>query len=295
MKKTIITLLTVATISPLFATSADIKASNDIRKLEEKYGGKVGVYTINRNNWHNFKHNASFYFPTCSTYKFLVVGATLKQSMSNEGLLDEKVKIIENEIVGYSPVTKKHIGKEMTIMQLCQASINSDNTATNLLIHKLGGLDKLREFTKSLQDHATKVADLAHQTNQVDLTTNLNKTTPKIMARDINKLAFSNDVLDDKHQKLFRKLLRESNTGDDRIAAEIPDEWKIGDKTGTCEYGTTNDVAIIWPDDSRPVAMSVFYTQPQKHAKPNDKILRKVTRIVLNTLELDEDSKNAKD
>ncbi|AIT08525.1 beta-lactamase [Candidatus Francisella endociliophora] len=294
MKKIITTIIAITTISPLFATSkANIHTSNEIKKIEKEYGGKIGVYTINRNDWKNFSHNASFYFPTCSTYKFLVVGAILKQSMKNKELLSEKIKIVDNQIVGYSPITKKHSNKEMTIRQLCKASINNDNTATNLLIHKLGGLKELRKFTLSLQDHATKVADLAPKISKVDLTTNLNKTTPKIMARDINKLAFSNDVLDDRHQALFKKWLRESTSGDNRIAAEIPEDWTIGDKTGTCEYGTTNDVAIIWPDDSKPIAMSIFYTQPEKSAEPNSKVLRKVTEILFDNLKLDDSSKDA--
>lgn len=294
MKKIITAIISVLIVTTAFATSkANIQASNEIRKLEAKYGGKVGVYTIDRSNGHNFSHNASFYFPTCSTYKFLVVGAILKESMSNKGLLDEKVKITDSQITGYSPITKKHINKTMTVAQLCKASINSDNTAANLLVQKLGGLKQLKKFTLSLQDHATKVASSAAEVNKVDITTNLNKTTPKIMARDINKLAFSNSVLDKKHQKLFRKWLRASESGDNLIAAEIPDNWTIGDKTGTCQYGTTNDVAIIWPDDSRPITVSIFYTQPEKSAEPNSKILRDVTKILFDKLKLDNNSEDA--
>ncbi|MDE5035560.1 serine hydrolase, partial [Francisella tularensis] len=99
----------------------------------------------------------------------------------------------------------------------------------------------------SLADHATKVANLEHKVNHVSLTTNENKTTPKIMARDINKLAFSDDILDKKHRLMFKQGLIASNTSNNHIAAEVPDEWEVGDKTGTCQYGTTNDVAIIWP------------------------------------------------
>ena len=63
-----------------------------------------------------------------------------------------------------------------------------------------------------------------------------------------------------------------------RIASAIPNHWEIGDKTGTCQYGTTNDVAIIWPDDSRALVMSIFYTQSEKNAKAKDKILQQVAK-----------------
>ncbi len=103
--------------------------------------------------------------------------------MTNKDLLDEKIKILPNEITGYSPVTSKYVDKKISVAELCRASILSDNTASNLLIHKIGGLKKLRKFTHSLDDKATKIADLEPAINKVDLNTKLNKTTPKIMKR----------------------------------------------------------------------------------------------------------------
>jgi len=291
MKKIISLIIALVCISSLYAHKKNIGLSFELKKIEAKYGGKIGLYVINRNNWKNLAYQQSFYFPVCSTYKFLVVGAILKQSMTNKELLDEKIKILPEEITGYSPITNKYIDKKITVEKLCEASILSDNTATNLLIKKLGGLKKLRDFTLSLKDHATKIADIEPTINHVDLTTNLNKTTPKIIARDINKLAFSDDVLDKEHRLLLKKWLKENNTGTDRIASQIPKNWEIGDKTGTCEYGTTNDVAIIWPENNQAVAMSIFYTQSEKDAKYNDEILQQVTKIVLEKLELEEKNK----
>ncbi|WP_395167668.1 class A beta-lactamase [Francisella salimarina] len=294
MKKIIILATTLIFSSIGFSTTiANIQISNSLHNLEKQYGGKIGVYTINRNDNSNFSHNQSFYFPICSTYKFLVVGAILKQSMTNKNLLNEKIKILSNQVVGYSPITKEHINQTMTVSQLSRAAIQSDNTATNLLIEKLGGLSKLNKFILSLHDHATKVAGLEPIANQVNLTTNQNKTTPKIMARDINKLAFSNNILDKKHRLLFKKWLLGNDSDDNRIAAEIPDEWDVGNKTGTCAYGSTNDVAIIWPDDDRAIIMAIFYTQSQENAKPNSKIIREVTKILLDKFEQHNKSKDA--
>ena len=294
MKKITILFIALLSLNNLYASHKNINLAFELKKIEAKHGGKIGLYVINRNNGENLAYQQSFYFPICSTYKFLVVGAILKQSMTNKELLDEKIKILPEDITGYSPVTRKHIGEKITIEELCKASILSDNTASNLLIHKLGGLKKLREFTLSLNDKATKVAHLEPTINKVDLTTNLNKTTPKIMARDINKLAFSDDILDKEHRLLLKKWLKENDTGDNRIASAIPDHWEIGDKTGTCEYGTTNDVAIIWPEDSRAIAMSIFYTQSEKEAKSKDRILRQVTRILLEKLELETETEQEK-
>lgn len=90
---------------------------------------------------------------------------------------------------------------------------------------------------------------------------------------------------------MFKKWLIASSTGNNLITAEVPDEWEVGDKTGTCQYGTTNDVAIIWPNDNRAIIMAIFYTQSQKNAKPNSKIIREVTKILLDRLQLNNTTK----
>jgi beta-lactamase class A len=287
MKKIIIFFVSLISLySFTYASKENINISFKIKKIEAKYGGKIGLYTIDRNNWKNLAYQQNFYFPIYNTYKFLVAGAILKKSMIDKNLLNEKIKILPKQISGYSPITRKYIDKEISIEELCRASILSDNTASNLLIHKLGGLKKLHEFTLSLNDHTSKVAATERNVNKVDLTTNLNKTTPKLMAKNINKLAFSNDILDKKHRLLLKKWLKKNDTGDNRIAYETPDNSEISDKTSTCEYGTTYDVAIIWPENNRAIAMSIFYTQSKKNAKSNAKILQKVTKILLDKLKI---------
>lgn len=54
--------------------------------------------------------------------------------MTDNKLLNQKIKISKNQIVEYSPITRRHINQIMTVKQLCQASMQGDNTATNILI-----------------------------------------------------------------------------------------------------------------------------------------------------------------
>ncbi|MDE4953486.1 serine hydrolase, partial [Francisella tularensis subsp. holarctica] len=44
---------------------------------------------------------------------------------------------------------------------------------------------------------------------------------------------------------------------------------------------------------NRAVIMAIFYTQSQKNDKPNSKIVREVTKILLNRLQLNNTTKNA--
>jgi beta-lactamase class A len=49
-------------------------------------------------------------------------------------------------------------------------------------------------------------------------------------------------------------------TGGKRLRAGLPADWRIGDKTGTGERGSTNDVGVVWPAQGAPVVASVYLT-----------------------------------
>ena len=42
----------------------------------------------------------------------------------------------------------------------------------------------------------------------------------------------------------------------------------MGDKTGSGDYGTTNDIAVIWPQGRAPLVLVTYFTQPQQNAEP---------------------------
>ena len=52
-----------------------------------------------------------------------------------------------------------------------------------------------------------------------------------------------------------------NETGGERIRAKLPKDWRVGDKTGTGERGTANDVAIIWPPGRSPILVAVYLTE----------------------------------
>ena len=110
-------------------------------------------------------------------------------------------------------------------------------------------------------------------------------TTPKAVTRDINTLAFKDNILDKKHRLIFKKMLKNNDTGTSRIKSVVPSDWIVGVKTGTCEYGSTNDVAIIWPKDKKAIILTILYTQTDKESDPSNSVIRKVARLALKNIE----------
>lgn len=67
-----------------------------------------------------------------------------------------------------------------------------------------------------------------------------------------------------------------------RIRAGIPKDWIVGDKTGTGDYGTSNDIAIIWPPHCSPIILAIYFTQNKKDAALRENVVASATRLVIN-------------
>ncbi len=52
--------------------------------------------------------------------------------------------------------------------------------------------------------------------------------------------------------------MRASPTGRERLRAGLPPNWEAGDKTGTCNRGAVNDVAVIWPPARPPILVAAY-------------------------------------
>lgn len=75
--------------------------------------------------------------------------------------------------------------------------------------------------------------------------------------------------------------LKGNTTGNASIRAGAPADWVVGDKTGGGDYGTTNDVAVLWPPKGAPVVLAVYFTQPQQDAESRRDVLASATRLVM--------------
>lgn len=46
--------------------------------------------------------------------------------------------------------------------------------------------------------------------------------------------------------------------GDKRIRTGFPPDWKIADKTGSGDYGRTNDVAVVWSPSGASYVVAIY-------------------------------------
>jgi beta-lactamase class A len=75
-----------------------------------------------------------------------------------------------------------------------------------------------------------------------------------------------------------------NTTGDSRLRAGLPAGWKAGDKTGTGEHGSTNDIAILWPPGRPPILVAAYLTDSPAPLVERNAALAEVGRVVADSL-----------
>ena len=73
--------------------------------------------------------------------------------------------------------------------------------------------------------------------------------------------------------------LQGNRVGDERIRAGLPKGWRVGDKTGTGERGTTNDVAFVWPPGRGPIIVTAYLTATTAATGERNAALAEVGRL----------------
>lgn len=232
-----------------------------IKQLEVKSGGRLGVSVLDTTTGVPIDYKGDERFPMCSTFKVLAAAAILKDADGKLERLERRVRIEQTDIVENSPVTREHVGGEgMSLRELCDAAMTrSDNTAGNALLKNISGPAGLTSFARSLGDKMTRLDRTETELNEATPGDPRDTTTPNAMAANFRRLLLG-DVLRPEGRDQLVKWLIANKTGDSRLRAGLPRGWRVGDKTGAGEHGTTNDVAIVWPPERSPLIVAVYLT-----------------------------------
>ncbi|XYH26013.1 class A beta-lactamase [Pantoea ananatis] len=252
----------------------------DIQQLEKNAGGRLGVAVTDTADGAVFTYRGEARFPLCSTSKVFAVAAILKKSESANGLMSEKIAIHKADLVNYNPITEKHVGATMTVAELSAAALQySDNTAMNALLTRLGGPQQVNAFARSIGDSTFRLDRKEPELNTAIPGDKRDTTSPDAMMQSLKKLVLGKALAPAQRQQLT-DWMKGNTTGANSIRAGLPASWTVADKTGSGDYGTTNDIAVIWPPHHAPLVLVTYYTQPDKHAAARRDVLAGAAKIV---------------
>ena len=122
-----------------------------IIKLLEGCSGKIGFYYKDLNTQNEIKYNEDVKFMAASIVKLPILIEALRRLESKDISDLEKIAITKYmKVPSCGALTYMHDGIEVTIRDLCNLMIIlSDNTATNVLIDRLG-IDEINKTIKNL-------------------------------------------------------------------------------------------------------------------------------------------------
>ncbi len=245
-----------------FAIPARAAAPN-FTAIERATGGKLGVFVIDTGSGRTLAWRADNRFPFCSSFKAPLAAFVLSKADRGGLHLDQPVHYGEADLVGWSPVTRKHVVEGvLSLRELCAAAVDySDNGAANLLLRQTGGPAALTAWMQASGDAAFQLSHAEMELNHSRFGDAIDTTTPRAMAGSFRRLALD-EVLRPASRAHWIDWLVANTTGDKRLRAGLPAGWRVGDKTGTWNesWFSIVDIAVAWPPGRPPVVIAGFVT-----------------------------------
>ena len=260
------------------AASADTP-SLGFSAIEAVLGGRVGVAALDTETGKHLGYRAAERFPLCSTFKVPAVAAVLARVDAGSERLDRIVPYGPADLLEYAPITRAHAADGgMRVDALCEAAIcYSDNTAANLLLTTLDGPSGLTSRLRKWGDPTSRLDRNEPTLNEALEGDPRDTTTPAVMLTDLRRILLG-DILSDSSRALITGWLVGNTTGNARLRAGLPGTWRVGDKTGSGERGATNDVAIAWPPDRKPILIAAYLHGSQKDGALRNAALADIAR-----------------
>ncbi len=273
-------IVSASALATVGAKAQDQTFAQRCAQLETRHGGRLGVAVIDTATGEQHVHRGDDRFAMCSTHKLLSSAFALWRAERGDESMSRRVAYSKGDLVTWSPVTEKHVETGLTVSQLCAAAMTlSDNTAANLLFASFGGPQGLTNFVRTLGDDVTRSDRIETELNEATPGDPRDTSTPRAFARTMRKLLVEDGLAASSRAQLSQWLL-DNKTGDERLRAGLPRDWRIGDKTGTGEHNTTNDVAILWPPERAPLIAVVFYAEASATLAERNAVIANVARLI---------------
>ncbi|MER5334607.1 class A beta-lactamase [Micromonospora sp. NPDC002717] len=274
---------------PSSATPAAPTAAAEVRherlvELERKFDVRLGVYALATGTGVTVAHRADERFAFCSTFKGLAAAAVLAHNPLSH--LDTVVRYTEGDLMKSAVITRKHVATGMTIRQLCDAAVRySDGTAGNLLLRDLGGPARLTAYARGLGDTVTRMDRFEPKIVSAVPGDPRDTTSPRAIGTDYQRIVLGDALAADK-RAFLRDLLERNATGAGarRVRAGVPKGWTVADKTGTGDYGTVNDIAVVWPPGAAPLVVSIMSSKATRDAGYDQAVIAEAAAYAVATL-----------
>ena len=279
---------------PLISGIASAQPADTLlRKIERIVSSRnavVGVAISGYNGEDTLSVNGYRNFPMQSVFKFHIALAVLSEIDKGRFSLNQKIKIGKEDLLPeiFSPIKEKYPdGTTLTISEILKYTIaESDGIGCDLLLKLIGGPQSVEDYfsKNNFKDLSVKINEKVMQSNW-DMQF-LNWTTPKSANEILSEFYYNKQkLLSDNSYDFIWKLMKETETGKDRLKGQLPKGTIVAHKTGSSgvnEDGLTsavNDIGIIFLPNGKHFFISVFVTNSKEKSAVNEKIIADIAKV----------------
>ncbi len=287
---------TLLTAAALLAASCATKPTLDdpaepvpplderIAALERRHNARVGLFAADLGSGRTAEYRADERFAMCSTFKTYAAASVLQRCDRGELHLDDQVFVNPADILPNSSITEAHAGHAMALGDLCAAALqHSDNCAANLLLTTIGGPPQITAFARGIGDAETRLDRWEVELNSALPGDPRDTSTPRALGRGYQNV-LTGAALAEAGRRQLEDWMRGNVTSSMR--AGLPEGWTSADKTGSGDYGSTNDIGIAYGPDGRKMLLAMMTRSAADD--PNAAALRpligELTTLVVSTL-----------
>jgi beta-lactamase class A len=250
------------------AAALAAKLQSRLERTAASLDGVMGIYARNLETGQAFAVNANHVFPQGSSIKIPILITLLRQDQLGRLHLSDRVTIRRAQLVGGSGVLQ-FFGDGSSSLSLHDLAVLmivlSDNTATNILIDRVGMASVNAEIRRAGLVHTRlerKMMDTA-----AERTGHENVSTPREMATLLAQL-YRGRLLDPAHTALALHLLEDYKVTP--LRAGVPAGIPVADKPGLL-LGVRCDTGLVLLQRA-PYVLSVMTSYDTENPSPNQAI-----------------------
>jgi beta-lactamase class A len=248
-----------------------------VRALMRRYNFlKAGMFFVDLETGSYLDIGGDFVFPAASTIKLPILMALFQDVDAGKVRLNE-ILVMRSSLVagGSGDLQDLPVGSKFSVLRTATKMITiSDNTATNMIIHRLGGISRLNQRFRSWGLRDTKIRNWLADLRGTNTTSS--KDMVKLLALVVN-----DKLLSAKSKQQTLGILRRTTTRT-LLPAGLGPGASIANKTGDIGF-LIGDAGVITMPNGKRYLGGIFVKRPYDDVRGRI-FIQKVSRLVYNHL-----------